>query len=103
MKVLKSLLEKINITCIQLIDCEADDIIASFINESTKIYPDTIFDIFTRDKDLLQLLDKNTNILKYVNGKITLYTNNQFSQEYNFLPKNYVDYLSLLGDSVDNI
>src|SRR5947208_2120649 len=103
MKELKSLLEKVNIACIQLTDCEADDIIASFINVSTKIYPDTIFDIFTRDKDLLQLINENTNILKYINGKIALYTYNHFSQEYNFAPKNYVDYLSLLGDNVDNI
>jgi DNA polymerase-1 len=52
---------------------------------------------------LLQLLDENINILKYINGKITLYTYENFCQEYNFVPANYVDYLSLLGDAVDNI
>src|SRR5687767_6077626 len=103
MKTLKSLLEKTNITYIQLVDCEADDLIASFINQIIKIHPNTSFDIFTRDKDLLQLLNANTNILKYINGKIALYTHNHFFREYNFSPKNYVDYLSLLGDNVDNI
>jgi len=65
--------------------------------------PYLIFDIFTRDKDLLQLLNQNINILKYINGKSTLYTYENFCQEYKFTPNNYVDYLSLLGDNVDNI
>lgn len=103
MKTLKSLLEKINIAYIQLVDCEADDIIASFVSQTIKNHPNTNFDIFTRDKDLLQLLNTNTNILKYINGKISLYTQSHFFHEYNFSPKNYVDYLSLLGDNVDNI
>jgi DNA polymerase-1 len=100
---LKILLEKIGITYIQIIDCEADDLIASFVVQSKKAYPTAVFDIFTRDKDLLQLLGENVNILKYIEGKITHYTFNQFCQEYNFLPSNYLDYLSLLGDNVDNI
>src|SRR6185437_1981757 len=62
-----------------------------------------IFDIFTRDKDLLQLLNQNINVLKYINGKSTLYTYENFCQEYSFVPENYVDYLSLLGDNIDNI
>jgi len=86
-----------------MVDCEADDLIASFIFQSKKIYPNATFDIFTRDKDLLQLLSKNVNILKYVEGKITHYTFNHFCQEYDFSPSNYLDYLSLLGDNVDNI
>jgi DNA polymerase-1 len=103
MEEIKPLLKKININYIQMINCEADDIIASFITQTTKIHPNTIFDILTRDKDLLQLINENNNILKYINGKITLYTYHQFLQEYNFSPENYVDYLSLLGDNVDNI
>jgi DNA polymerase I len=100
---LKELLKKIHINYIQLINCEADDVIASFINQSLKSNSDTVFDIFTRDKDLLQLLDKNVNILKYIEGKSTLYTYENFCQEYNFAPINYIDYLSLLGDNIDNI
>jgi DNA polymerase I len=97
------LLEKINITYIQMVDCEADDLIASFVVQNKKTHPNTVFDIFTRDKDLLQLLSKNVNILKYIEGKITHYTFDHFCQEYNFSPSNYLDYLSLLGDNVDNI
>ncbi|CAH1762741.1 7923_t:CDS:1 [Entrophospora sp. SA101] len=103
MEVLKKLLSRTNVNYIQLIDREADDLIASFIQQSTKERPEINFAIFTRDKDLLQLLSENTDILKYINNKITLYTSHHFSQEYNFLPKNYVDYLSLLGDKADNV
>jgi len=102
MKELKELLKKTDINCIQLENCEADDLIASFIKQSEN-NSETTFDIFTRDKDLLQLLNKNVNILKYIDRKSTLYTYENFCQEYNFTPNNYVDYLSLLGDQVDNI
>jgi len=103
MEVLKSLLVKTNLPYIQIINHEADDIIASFITQTAEKFPDLIFDIFTRDKDMLQLINQNTNILKYINGKITLYNQESFQQEFNFLPSSYVDYLSLLGDNVDNI
>jgi len=103
MEILKSLLVKINLPYIQIVNHEADDIIASFVTQVVEKCPNLIFDIFTRDKDMLQLINQNTNILKYINGKITLYNQESFQQEHNFLPSSYVDYLSLLGDQVDNI
>ncbi|CAG8710655.1 12603_t:CDS:1 [Racocetra fulgida] len=102
MEILKELLTKTSITYVQLVDWEADDIIASFVAQNTQ-KSDLTFDIFTRDKDLLQLLSQNTNILKYIKEKITLYTQQNFYQEHDFPPSSYVDYLSLLGDNVDNI
>jgi len=103
MEELKGLLKKTGISYFQLINHEADDLIASFVSKGAKNNHDEIFDIFTRDKDLLQLLNENVNILKYIGGKATLYTYENFCQEYDFFPNNYIDYLSLLGDNVDNI
>src|SRR5215217_3307090 len=103
MEELRELLKKTDINYIQLVNCEADDVIASFVNQNLKNNLDTTFDIFTRDKDLLQLLNKNINILKYIDGKSTSYTYEDFCQEYNFVPNHYTDYLSLLGDNIDNI
>ena len=103
METLKLLLIKVNITYVQLVNHEADDVIASFVTQNSLKHPDAVFDIFTRDKDLLQLIDKKSNILKYVEKKITLYTEKNFNHDYGFLPQSYVDYLSLLGDNVDNI
>src|SRR4051812_27178057 len=90
MKTLKSLLERINLPYLQLVDCEADDIIASFIKQIQEISSEVIFDVFTRDKDMLQLINSNTNVLKYIDGKIILYTDKHFQQEYNFPPLSYV-------------
>ena len=103
MELIKFLLEKTGIIYLKLENQEADDLIASFVNQKLKDNPSLTFDIFTRDKDLLQLLNQNINILKYINGKSTLYTYENFCEEYKFTPNNYVDYLSLLGDNVDNI
>lgn len=63
--ILQELLKATNLTYFQLIDCEADDLIASFVEQNQKKYPHYKFDIFSRDKDLLQLLSQNTSILKY--------------------------------------
>jgi len=58
---------------------EADDLIASFVNQVKKFNFNIVIDIFTKDKDFLQLLDKNINILKKnINGKINRYTINDF-------------------------
>src|SRR5690349_19061570 len=103
MKMLKNLLEETNVALIQMANHEADDLIASFVDKKIKEDSSIILDIFTRDKDLLQLLDKNVNVLKYIEGKSTIFTYKDFYQEYGFFPSNYVDYLSLLGDNADNI
>ena len=103
METIKSLLKKTGITYLQLESQEADDLIASFVSQKLKDSTHLTFDVFTRDKDLLQLLNQNINILKYINGKSTLYTYENFCEEYKFIPNSYVDYLSLLGDNVDNI
>lgn len=104
LEILQKLLKKTNLTFLQLIDCEADDLIASFVEQNQKKYPHFKFDIFSRDKDLLQLLSSYTSILKYdKKKKMILYDRENFFQEYGFSPLNYVDYLSLIGDQVDNI
>ncbi|CAI2188851.1 18682_t:CDS:2, partial [Funneliformis geosporum] len=59
METVKLLLEKTGLTYLQLENQEADDLIASFVNQKTKDNPGLTFDIFTRDKDLLQLLSQN--------------------------------------------
>jgi DNA polymerase-1 len=103
MQKIKSLLEETNIKLIQVVNHEADDLMASFVSQQNKENIFIDLDIFTRDKDLLQLLDKNVNILKYIEGKSKIYTQKDFYQDYGFSPNNFVDYLSLLGDNADNI
>jgi len=98
----KIFLIKVNINFIQLIDNEADDVIASITFQNDN--PNIVFDIFSRDKDFFQLLKQGKiNILKYKEKKIINYTEDDFIIEYNFSSSFFVDYLSLIGDKVDNI
>lgn len=103
MDILQDLFAKSDIQLIKLINFEADDLIASFVKQKSLLCPDWIFDVFSQDKDLLQLLSSQVNILKYINGEIALFTYQEFYKEYKFSPSSYVDYLCLLGDKSDNI
>ncbi len=80
---------------------EADDLIASFAEkhkESPKV-------ILTGDKDMLQLLDKDTRVLIQTKGvrETNLYTVTRFQDEYGFPPGAFVDFKALRGDPSDNI
>jgi DNA polymerase-1 len=103
MNALQILLSQSGIPSTKLENFEADDLIASFVSQNSQLQPDWTFDIFSQDKDLLQLLSPKVNIHKYAKGEIINFTEKGFWQEYNFAPCNYVDYLCLLGDQVDNV
>src|SRR2546421_237041 len=51
----------------------------------------------------MQLLSPQAKIYKYSQGEIGAFTEQDFQQKYNFPPRNYIDYLCLLGDQVDNV
>ena len=79
---------------------EADDIIASMAIKY-KADSELTSNIFSSDKDLKQLLDSNvyvTDPWKWVTSKTK-----DFIQEFLFEPEYILDYLSLIGDSADNI
>ena len=79
---------------------EADDIIASIV---TKFKQDNSItcNVFSADKDLKQLLDKN--VIFTDPSKWITYKTNDFIQEFWFEPKYILDYLALIWDSADNI
>lgn len=79
---------------------EADDIIAT-LTKKYKSDQDLIIDIYSSDKDLKQLLDRNVfciDPLKWIRTDTKL-----FLQEFMFDPKYILDYLALTWDSADNI
>ncbi len=82
---------------------EADDIIATYADEAQK---DGYFvKIISGDKDLLQLVDKNINVLTPKMGfaKECDYTPEVFYEKYEFMPNRFIEYKALVGDSSDNI
>lgn len=82
---------------------EADDLIGSFVK---KMNDNNIsVDIYSSDRDLLQLVTPLTNYYMFKVGlsKTTLYTNNNFSSLFHGLrPNQVVDFKAIVGDSSDN-
>lgn len=82
---------------------EADDLLATIAEKSILAGWDVV--ILTADKDFLQLLKPGLTIIKPVKG-ISEFENldvASFSEKFGFQPEFFTTWLSLTGDSVDNI
>ena len=66
-----------------------------------KEHEDVVFQLFTGDKDLKQLLDDRVYVVSP--DKEIPYKKADFLRDYGFEPALIVDYLALLGDSADNV
>ncbi|MCH3916975.1 MAG: DNA polymerase I [Spirochaetia bacterium] len=83
---------------------EADDIIATLCQEADDHGLDSV--LFTSDKDLLQLVDAHVTALrpaKKVQGQYQLFTEKEVYEEFGVRVDQIVDYLSLVGDTADNV
>jgi DNA polymerase-1 len=101
---IESILKALHIPTIAMDGYEADDIIATLSEEATRHQLDTI--MFTGDKDLLQLVDDHTFALRPAKKHEKFYRLMgclEVEEEYGIKPNQIVDYLSLLGDSSDNV
>lgn len=97
------LLKTAGIECVEIPGYESDDIISIAVNNYKDIYE--IY-IVSGDKDLIQLLTSdNIKIISFSPSKTDykLITRSSFIEENGFEPEYIVDYLSLVGDDVDNI
>lgn len=97
--VIKEYLDLRKIDKVELAGYEGDDIVYFYQRKFVKQDYEVI--IFTADKDMFQLVDKNTSIfhpkLKKKLGR------NEIKEYYGLYPEQIVDYLSLMGDASDNI
>ncbi len=97
-------LEAMNIPQIARVGLEADDIIATLTDNATRLGVQTI--MVTGDKDLLQLVDSDTFALRPPRkgeSAYRLFGEAQVEEEFGIMASQIVDYLSLLGDSSDNV
>jgi DNA polymerase-1 len=97
------ILKNADISCVSVPGLESDDIIASVVKEYSEDYE--IF-IVSGDKDLMQLLiNKNVRIVSFSPSKseYEIIDRNSFIKEYGFEPEYIVDYLALIGDTIDNV
>lgn len=102
--IINNILKALKIPSITMEGYEADDIIATLSEEATRHGIDTI--MFTGDKDLLQLVDEHTFALRPAKKNEKFYQlmgDNEVEEMLGIKPSQIVDYLSLLGDSSDNI
>ncbi len=98
----KNLLTECNLSYSSSTEFEADDLIASFVeNFSTK--NDYEFHIFSQDKDLFQLLSDNIKLLRYREGVLENFGPKEFFETNKFPHQSFCYYLALLGDKSDNI
>jgi len=101
----REILKAMGIPVLELEGYEADDIIGTvsrICDES-----DVKCLIVTGDKDDLQLVSENTNVLLTVsrmgNSETTCYTPAEVFEKYSVTPTEFIDLKALMGDSSDNI
>jgi len=96
----KKLVSSLGIKIIEKRGFEADDVIASLC-EKAKL-DDLSVVVVSSDKDLCQLIESG-RVQVYNYNKDKFVTKDDFLEEYGFGPELMIDYLSLVGDSSDNI
>ncbi len=98
-------LSKMGISVVSRSGYEADDVMASLAGEATANGWRTV--IVSGDKDLCQLVSPSVSILrppkKRGESRYTMMGREEVKAEYGVYPEQIVDYLTLIGDSADNV
>ncbi len=99
MPYIQKLVEALRIHTIQVPGVEADDVIATIKNLA--IQKGQELTIISGDKDLMQLVDKDTVMIDTLKNKI--YNEEGVKAKFGVPPKHVADALAIMGDSSDNI
>ena len=100
LEIIKSVLNYLNFKWIETENCEADDLIASVVNDYKNQFEIVIS---SADKDFYQLIDNNVSVFTY-RGKVSkLWTKDEIYNKYGFDAKYFSTYKALTGDKSDNI
>jgi DNA polymerase-1 len=99
--VIRDLLGALRIPLVEIEGEEADDIIATLANSAAGLGQDVL--IASNDKDFMQLVGPRIRLLRPDGKQSTLTDPDGVRNRFGVSPEQMVDYLSLLGDSVDNI
>ncbi len=88
-----------NLPSIELINYEADDLIATYSEQILKSGAKTT--IVSSDKDLMQLYKKNVRIFDPMKNKFI--SNDDINKKFGVTPDKIIDVQALAGDSSDNV
>ena len=103
MPVLRELLDSLNVPHYEIIGYEADDVAGSLAKTAEQ--ENINVEIYTSDKDYLQLVSDNISINLIKKGIKDVQNSNvdNFKELYGFTPNQLIDYKGLRGDSSDNL
>lgn len=103
-KIIREVLEKVNINVFDLDGYEADDLIGTLAKQASEKNKNNQVIIVTGDRDLLQLVNNQVLILAPIIGvtKMILFDVAKVKEKYGVVPSNFVDYKALIGDNSDN-
>ena len=96
---IEQILEAMNIPVLRIERFEADDIIGTLARKASAKKFNTF--ICSKDKDMLQLLDEHISIFDIKTNTTT--TPDSMLSEMNLSPEQFIDVLSLQGDTADNV
>ena len=97
---IKRVLDHLRFAWIETSDCEADDMIASIVNDYKTMLEIVIS---SPDKDFYQLIDDNVGVFTY-RGKVSkLWTRQEIINKYGFDAGCFASFKALIGDKSDNI
>ncbi len=101
--IVKKMIEKMGIKWYELEGWEADDIIATVAKQSSEAGHKV--QILSSDKDLLQLVDENIEVLFNNKGvrDLNVITNDNFFESQGHFPNQVADMKGLVGDASDNL
>ncbi|MDR1784567.1 MAG: DNA polymerase I [Endomicrobium sp.] len=100
MPIAKEAVEALAMAKIEMKGYEADDLIATIVENNKKNDVQTV--IVTADKDIFQLIEEQ-NVLVWNDSKNVMYDVKKVKQTYGVMPNQLIDVFALMGDVVDNI
>lgn len=100
---IKEFLNHCNIKTIEIEGYEADDIIGTISSHAKE--HNVNLQVYTGDKDLLQLINENTTINMMHKGlsEVEPFDATHLMEVYGIIPRQIIDLKSLMGDTSDNI
>jgi DNA polymerase-1 len=98
---IRAVLQAIRVPLVEIEGEEADDIIATLADRADRAGHDVL--IASNDKDLMQIVGKRIHLLRPDGKETSIIDPAAVEARCGVKPAQIVDYLSLVGDSVDNI
>lgn len=101
--VAEEILKALNVPVVKISGIEGDDILGSVAHQASKL--NMASHLLTGDKDAYQLINDTVSVFTTVRGTSSLgiYDEQAVFDRYGVWPRQFIDYLGLMGDSADNI